>query len=265
MNVGDVLKYINEIAPMKYAENWDNVGLMVGSRSTEITKILTCLDITSKVIDEAISGKANLIVSHHPFMFSKLSNIDLDTLKGEQIATLLKNDISVISAHTNLDVAAGGVNDTLAESIGLSGCIKVKSYVPEGSECDLGLGKVGELQNELFFNDFVSSVKKNLSIDNVRIIGAMPKTVRKVAVMCGSFDKDDLESVKCHNADVLVTGDIKYHTAVDAREIGMCIVDAGHFATEHKIAQKLKSLLEDRFDNIDVICSTMEEDPFIFA
>jgi len=264
MNVGDVLNFINELAPWKYAEQWDNVGLMVGSRTSIVKKILLCMDVTSKVIDEAISQKADLIVSHHPFLFSKLNRVDLDTMKGLQISTLIKNDICVISAHTNLDVAVGGVNDTLAMILGLTNCEILKSYIPEGCNFDMGIGKVGELTSQLSFEEFIITVKKNLHIDNFRLIGVKPTDVKKVAVFCGSFD-DDLDSVKRHNVDILVTGDIKYHTALDAREMGLCILDVGHFASEHIIVNKLEDIFKNRFENIEITCSTLEVDPFIFS
>lgn len=264
MNVGEILNYINELAPWKYAEDWDNVGLMVGSRSKEITKVLTCLDVTSKIINEAIDQGANLIVSHHPILFSKLKTVDLDTMKGEQIATLIKNDISVVSAHTNLDVAVGGVNDTLAEAIGLTNCGILKSYIPEGFDVDIGMGKVGELVSRLGFEEFINIVKRNLYIDKLRLIGTQPKSVKKVAVFCGSFDVE-LDTIKTHDVDVLITGDMKYHTALDAREMGLCILDVGHFASEHLIVNKLKILLENKLRDIKVICSALEQDPFIFT
>lgn len=264
MNVGEILNYINELAPWKYAEEWDNVGLMLGSRTCEVKKIMICMDVTSKVIGEAIDVAANLIVSHHPFLFSKLNSVDLDTMKGKQISILIKNDISVISAHTNLDVAVGGVNDTLAEAIGLTNCVILKSYIPDSYDVDMGLGKVGELSARLCFEEFIIMVKKNLDIDNLRIIGEQSKIVKKVAVFCGSFDVD-LDIIKRHDVDVLITGDMKYHTALDAREMGLCILDVGHFASEHLIVNKLKKALENRFSNIEIVCSTLEKYPFIFA
>ncbi|MDF2984599.1 MAG: hypothetical protein K0R50_109 [Eubacterium sp.] len=264
MNVGQILSFFNEIAPWGYAESWDNVGLMVGSRQIRVTKILLCMDVTSAVIDEAISCGAELIVSHHPFLFSKLNRLDFDTMKGHQIQTLVQNNISVISAHTNLDVAVGGVNDTLAETLGLSGCSRLKSYIPEGYDSDLGLGKLGITSGEITFNDFISDIKKKLNISSLRIIGNVPEKVRHVAVFCGSFDVD-LFYLKKLQQDVIVTGDIKYHTALDAREMGLCIVDVGHFASEQIILNKLQDQIKDRFKNIEVICSKMENDPFIFS
>ena len=264
MNVGEALNYINELAPFKYAEVWDNVGLMLGSRKSEVTKIMVCMDATLKTIQEAIDSGVDLIVSHHPFLFSKLKSVDFDSMTGQRILALIQNNINVISAHTNLDVAVGGVNDTFAEAVGLTECDKLKTYIPEGLEVDLGLGKVGKLSNELSFDQFVSQIKKNLAIQNLRIIGAQPKTVKKVATFCGSFD-GDLESVKRHGVDLLVTGDIKYHTALDAREIGLCILDVGHFASERLIVARLKKLLENRFDKVEIVYSSLEEDPFIFT
>lgn len=264
MNVGDFLSYINTVAPWEYAEDWDNVGLMLGSRGTEVKKILLCMDVTAKVVNEAAQEGVDLIVSHHPFIFSKLKNIDLDTMKGQQISLLIKNEISVISAHTNLDVAREGVNHMLAETLELTECRKLKSYIPEGLAIDLGLGKIGKLDPMLSFSEFVGHVKQKLRISNLRIIGPQPETVENVAVFCGSFD-DELDIIKSKNADVLVTGDIKYHTALDAREMGLCIVDAGHFSTERIILNKLKTVLTERFHGVEVICSSEEKDPFIFA
>ncbi len=264
MSVGQILSFLNEIAPWDYAESWDNVGLMVGSRQNRVTKILLCMDVTSAVIEEALSCGAELIVSHHPFLFSKLNRLDFDTMKGHQIQKLVQHNISVISAHTNLDVAIGGVNDTLAETLGLSECKQLKPYVPEGYESDLGLGKIGVLSNEMPFNDFIAGIKKNLNVSDLRIIGNIPDMVKNVAVFCGSFDVD-LFYLKKLQQDVVVTGDIKYHTALDAREMGLCIVDVGHFASEHIILNKLQSRIKDRFKCIETLCSKMEADPFIFS
>ncbi|PYG87029.1 dinuclear metal center YbgI/SA1388 family protein [Ruminiclostridium sufflavum DSM 19573] len=264
MNTGEILDFINELAPFKYAEAWDNVGLMVGSRKCSVNKILLCMDVTEKVVEESIDKEANLIISHHPFLFSKLKSVDFDTMTGQQISRLIKNDINVISAHTNLDVAEGGVNDTLAEAVGLTECTNLKPYIPEGFEIDLGLGKAGRLSRELSFDEFICSIKKKLNIQNLRITGTQPKTVRRAATFCGSFD-GDLDSIRQQDVDVLITGDVKYHTALAARELGLCVIDAGHFASEHLIVNKLKSLLENNFTGIEILCSTMEGDPFIFA
>lgn len=264
MNIGEILEYINEFAPWKYAEEWDNVGLMLGSRNCEVKKLMVCMDVTSKTIREAIDQKADLIVSHHPFLFSKLNSIDFDTVKGQQISELIRNNICVISAHTNLDVAAGGVNDTLAKAVGLTDVGMLKAYVPKGTGTELGMGKIGELPAKLSFSEFINNVKAKLGTANLRIIGVQPEFVKNAAVFCGSFD-GDLEAIKRSGVDVLLTGDLKYHTALDAAEMGLCIIDAGHFATEHLITNKLKEILKNRFNKAEIVCSEQEKDPFIFA
>ncbi|WP_024834000.1 Nif3-like dinuclear metal center hexameric protein [Ruminiclostridium josui] len=264
MNVGDIINYLNEIAPWQYAEEWDSVGLMVGSRNSNVSKILLCMDVTSDVISEAVENGAQMILSHHPFIFSKLKAIDMENFKGEQIVKLIKSNVTVVSAHTNLDTAPGGVNDTLAETLHLINCHNLKPYIPKGSNCDLGMGKIGELLDYKSFDDFVKDIKKNLGIENLRIIGKKPEKVKNIGVFCGSFD-GDLENLKSRKVDVLVTGDIKYHTALDAAQMGLCIVDAGHFATERIILHKLKDTLNKRFKELDIICSKVEIDPFTFA
>lgn len=264
MKLGQLLNCINEFAPWRYAEEWDNVGLMLGSRSQEVNKVLLCLDVNSEVVAEAVKQGVNLIISHHPFIFSKLKLLDFDTIQGSLIEKLIKKDIGVISAHTNLDVADGGVNDALAAAIGLSNTKQLKSYVPTGYEVDMGLGKVGELKPETSFVDFIASLKKNLNLQSLRIIGPQPKLVSKVAVFCGSYD-NDFAAVKAQGTDVLVTGDVKYHNAFEAREMGLCIVDVGHFASEHIVLDKLKAALDEKLDGIEVICSKVEKDPFFFA
>lgn len=264
MTVGEIINYIEEIAPAHYAESWDNVGLMVGSRTSPVRKLLVCLDVTSSVIEEAIREGADLILSHHPFIFSKLKNIDADTIKGRQIQKLIKAGIAVVSAHTNLDFAYQGVNATLAQTLHLTETSPLKSYIPEGTNVDIGMGKIGQLEQALPFEEYIRMVKENLKVKNLRIIGQSPDIVRKVSVFCGSFD-DDLAAVKKQKPDLLVTGDMKYHSAMDAIEMGLCIIDVGHFASEYVIVARLKEMLENRFDRLAVICSKVEKDPFITA
>ena len=264
MKVGEILEYISELAPWGLAEEWDNVGLMVGSREHEVKKVMISLDVTRQTIEAAINSRSNLIISHHPFIFSKLKVIDLDGEKGELIGLLIKNDISIISAHTNLDVAIGGLNDTLAEIIGLNEAVPLKEYIPVGYSENYGLGKLGRLRSEMSGSSFIKHVKNALNVETIRIVGLVPDRISKAAVFCGSFDVD-LGLLKKSGADVLITGDVKYHDALDAREMGLCIIDAGHFATERIIVEKLAKTLQDRFSALEIQCNTLETDPFVFA
>lgn len=272
---GDIISFMDQLAPASLAEDWDNIGLILGDRRKEIKRILLCLDITSDVVEEALNTDVQLIISHHPLIFKKIGSVNVDNYKGSLIYKLIKADINVFCAHTNLDVVECGVNRKLAERLELSGitvlnkCMaatpetgSVKNEASAGEKAtSFGLGAVGYLKNELSLKEFVSFVKARLEVDSVRVVGHPKGNIRKIAVYCGSFD-DDLQAVLEHGADALVTGDLKYHTAVDGFGFGMCIIDAGHFNTEKVILPVLEKQLLSGFPELDVICSKMEADPF---
>ena len=259
---GNITDFLEEIAPQSLAEEWDNVGLLVGSMGREVRRVLICLDVTPEVVEEAVEKKAELIVSHHPVIFKGIKRISEDEPRGSLMVRLLKHGICVYSAHTNLDVAQGGVNDVLAQRLGLKNLINFKDYgLPDKTGFQHGLGKVGFLEEKLQLDDFAKKVKTALGIEYVRVVGNMAASIQKVAVFCGSFD-DDLESLRRHGADVLVTGDVKYHTAVDVLQMGKFVIDAGHFNTEKVVLPALKEQLMKSFPGLEVFCSTMEKDPF---
>ena len=264
MNIvcGNIADFMEEIAPQRLAEDWDNVGLLAGSMAREVRRVMLCLDVTPEVVEEAVEKKAELIVSHHPVIFKGIRRILEDEPRGRLLGRLLKHGICVYSAHTNLDVAEGGVNDVLAMRLGLKSIINFKDYgLPDKTGYQHGLGKVGCLEEKLQLADFAKKVKSALEVEYVRVIGNMAESVQKVAVFCGSFD-DDLESLRRHGADVLVTGDVKYHTAVDALQMGKCVIDAGHFNSEKPVLLVLAEQLSKRFDGLEVFCSRLEKDPF---
>ncbi|NLL04686.1 MAG: Nif3-like dinuclear metal center hexameric protein [Clostridiaceae bacterium] len=362
---GDIVSFMEEFAPTSLAEDWDNVGLMVGNREDEIKKLMVCLDVTPEVVEEAESNNVNMIISHHPFIFKGLKRINSEDLKGRMIMKLIKKGINVYSAHTNLDVTVRGVNEQLAKVLQLENLTNLKSYkterllklvvfVPKDSidvvrealgkagagwignysDCtfctegigtfkplegtnpyigsqgslekveeyrletiaseriigkvisamksahpyeevaydlyplevtgkEYGLGYVGEIDCATSLNDFAKGVKNKLNTPNVRVIGNLEKEVKKVAVYCGSFGNEIIGAVKS-KADVLVTGDVKYHDALDMSQMGMCVVDAGHFSTERIIVPRLVEILKERFKELDVLSNNVEKDPFKF-
>jgi GTP cyclohydrolase I len=256
----DIVDFIEEMAPERLAEDWDNTGLLLGSRSSEIKSVMLCLDITEKVAAEAVKKQVNMIVSHHPLIFKGMKRILPGEGKGAAIYSLIKRDICVLSAHTNLDVAMGGVNDCLAQALRLHNLRPLKNDRElEGKE--YGLGRKGTLETPLTLDDLVQHTKQSLHVNHVRVIGHVDKLIQEVGVFCGSFD-DDLISIRNAGVDVLITGDIKYHTAQDAVEMGLCLIDAGHYNTEIVMLPQLKALLKERFPEIEITCSSMEADPF---
>lgn len=247
----DIMNFVEEIAPLALAEEWDNVGLLVGNRDKKVDRVMLCLDITSAALEEAVKNKVNLIITHHPVIFKGLKRLLVGESKGSILHMLIKNDINVYSAHTNLDFAVTGVNTHLAESL------RIKNAVTFGE----GPGKMGMLDKKMSFHDFIEHVKISLNAPFVRVAGNVENDIQKVAVFCGGFD-DDLEAIKQCNPDILVTGDLKHHTAIDAAEEGLCIMDAGHFNTEKVILGPLSKALKENFPGIEVFCFQKEEEPF---
>lgn len=248
----DIVSFLEQAAPPELAEDWDNIGLLVGSPSNTVKKILVCLDITHAAIDEAVKTGADLIVTHHPVIFKGIKKLNEDEKTAGLLYLLIRNNISVYSAHTNLDFAEQGVNTCLADALGL------KQTEMLGN----GPGKVGILENECNLPEFIARVKTNLCVPFVRVTGRADSGIMKAAVFSGSFD-GDLRAVAASGADVLVTGDLKYHTALDAREMGMCIVDAGHFSTEKIALPRLAEAIQKGFSDIEVSCFSDEKDPLI--
>lgn len=249
---GDVLDFLQELAPSELAEEWDNTGLMAGGRKKKVNRILVCLDPTADALNKAAEIRADLLVTHHSLIFRGIKRVTDDDITGSRVYTAIRNNISVISAHTNLDHADSGVNAQLASVLGLS----------DTEVLGNGPGRVGMLKERTDLGSFISKVKKALGISHVRVAGSAGSGIRKVAVFSGSFD-DDLDVIKSSCADVVVTGELKHHTALDAREAGLCFVVASHFTTERPVVTYLASALADRFPSVDVLCYEQETDPFI--
>ena len=265
IRVSDLFYHFEEYAPQALAEEWDNVGLLLGDMEKEIKRILVCLDITAAVAREAVELKADMIISHHPLIFKGIKSIQESTPKGHIIYSLIKNNISVFCAHTNLDVAMEGVNDQLAHCIGLQNIKDLKEYKVEKVSGKLyGLGKYGDLPKQMNLSDFISHVKHKLSVEHLRIIGNRNGDIKTAAIFCGSFDEDYNSFIRS-KADILLTGDLKYHVASDMKELGLCVIDAGHFSTERVIVPSLVENLCKKFPVLEVIGSKKEIDPFKFT
>lgn len=249
----DIISFMERLAPNELAENWDNTGLLVGSREGNIKKILICLDVTMATIDEAIAQKADLIITHHPVIFDEIKRLNEQDFKGEQLYKLIRNSLSVYSAHTNLDYADPGVNSCLADAL------KIRGAAVMGK----GPGKCGMLDQKMSLDEFIRHIKSSLQTPFLRVVGHAPSAIRKAAIFSGSFD-DDLQSVIESGADALVTGDLKYHTAIDAYEAGLCIIDAGHFNTEKVVLPYLAGRLGEQFPDVEILVYKDEQDPFTY-
>lgn len=242
--VQTVADAVNRLAPRKLAEDWDNPGLLVGEPTAEVKKIFVCLDVLDEKISRAIELDAQLIVAHHPLIFHAIKNVRFDLPLGKKIARLIKNNLAVFAAHTNLDSAEGGVNDILAKKIGL---VDVKNLGDE----EFSMARLGNLETPMTAENFARHVKKSLNADNVRLVDAGNFLIKKVGV-CGGAGADFIQKAKFFGAQAFVTGDVKYHEAQAAVENKIHVVDAGHFATEFPIVHELAIYLRDELKDFDV-------------
>ncbi len=226
--VKDICSLLEETAPRRLAEKWDNVGLQVGSLGGEIKKIMFSLDPCIEAVNFACSSGAQLLVTHHPLIFSPLISVHTDSFPGGVVALALEKKISLFSSHTNLDRAKSGINDALAEILELEDAEVLEDF--EGGEGE-GLGRIGGLKESLSLSAFAERVAQRLSAESLRIVGSEETCVKRVAVVGGSGAGFALRA-RAMGADVLVTGDVGYHHALEASREGLCVIDAGHFYTE---------------------------------
>jgi len=363
----DIINIIERIAPTSLAEKWDNVGLQVGDKDREINKIMICLEANNKVIDEAVEKGIDMIITHHPLIFKPLSKLVSSDPIVRAINKLIKNDINLYSAHTNLDIAIGGTSDYLAGLLNLKNLkplsitqnkryYKLVVFVPEDNleevrdaisnagaghignyshctfqskgigtfkplqgsdpyigklneiekvdECrletivsvnklddvlnnmlrahpyeevaydliplennmeELGFGRIGYLANPIELEDLALEIKNVLNADMVRIIGDKSKHMSKIAICTGS-GSEFIKSAHRNKCDCYITGDIKYHDAQLAVDLGLSIIDAGHYETENIICTPLRERLLKEFEennyNLEVIVSEININPF---
>lgn len=237
-----------------YKEEWDNVGLLCGSGDTEVHRVLVALDVTMAVAEEAKALDAELIISHHPLLFSANSLSD-ETPEGALLWYLAGNQIAVISLHTNLDSAPGGVNDVLAERLGIE---EPRTF--DGG--DHGIGRIGTVP-EQDLQTFALFVRERLGAGGIRYADG-GKPVHRVAVGGGSC-MDFLPQALAAGCDTFVTGDIKYHQFQQAAKLGVNLIDAGHFPTEDPVCDILGAYLRGQFPEIKVKKSEVHGDCVKFA
>ena len=255
--VHDIERYIDSIAPGYMAESWDNVGLLCGDRAQPVHKLLVALDPFEGVCAEAVQLGADLIVTHHPLIFAAPKSITEDTSVGRCVRTLCSHGISAINAHTNLDCASGGVNDVLAQVLGLS---DVQIINPVGTDANgkpYGLLRSGRL-SPTALPDFLDQVKQALHTPVLRYAdGGRP--VCRVAVGGGACAGELMEAFDA-GCDTFVTSDVKYNQFWDAQDLGMNLIDAGHFYTENPAVMVLARKLQEHFPEIQVCFSESHAD-----
>lgn len=260
MNVGQITERLEQIAPVSYAESWDNVGLLVGSEKKEVSKIMIALDATDQVIEQAVTKNIDLLITHHPMIFSAMKRINEEDFIGRRVIQLIRHDISYYAMHTNCDVCI--MNQEAADRIGLQ-AEDVLEYVKDGMTGEaMGIGKIGMLKNACTVGELAELVKQAFHVQDLRLTGLQEQKVQKVAISTGA-GKSMVNHAIQKGAQVLITGDIDHHTAIDALAQGLQIIDAGHFGTEHFMVDYVGDYLRKTLNGKAEIYLAQEQSPFL--
>ncbi|MCL2343816.1 MAG: Nif3-like dinuclear metal center hexameric protein [Firmicutes bacterium] len=254
--VNEISKYFDSIVPYSTKMDFDNVGFLAGRGETAVYRVLCALDITEAVIAEAAALGAELIVSHHPLIYQPQKSVTDGSWTGRRLLALLSHNLSAVCLHTNLDRAEGGVNDALAAALGL----RVSDPLDDDPRSqDYYMGRVGALEEPCTFGEFLPRVKAALKANGLRYVDA-GRAVSRVAVgggTCGSMLNLALEK----DCDTFVTADIKHSQFLEAQELGLNLVDAGHFPTENMVVPRLREMLLAGFPELDVRLSAVSKQP----
>ncbi len=255
--VSDILAFMETLAPRSMKMDWDNVGLLCGSGAASVSRILVALDPFEHVVQEAAELGAELIVTHHPVIFRPLNSITDRTSIGRAILQMCRCGISAINAHTNLDQAPGGVNDVLAQALGLSEISVIDAQGVDAHGRPWGLLRGGEVPEQPM-EAFLNHVKICLGCEGLRYVSS-GRPVKKVAVGGGACAGELLDAMDA-GCDTFVTADVKYNQFWDAHDLGMNLIDAGHFATENPVVAVLAEKLREAFPDVRVEISKTHRD-----
>lgn len=275
--VGQIVKIMDQLAPPWLAEEWDNVGLQIGDPRLPVRRIWVALDPSPEVVKAACAKEVDLLITHHPLIFRPLKSIDFDTPGGSIIQMASQHQLAIFSAHTNLDIVRDGVNDVLANRLGLKhlGILQpVKAGGPlindnsrlVGDEAEHGIGRIGSLAKPTSLKSLALMVKEKLQLNFAKVTGNPELKVTQVAICSGS-GSSLMQTFISSGAQVYISGDIRYHDARDAECANRGIIDIGHFPSEHLMVEALAHQLEKILDRenikIKVEACNIEKDPFI--
>lgn len=254
MQSKDVITILEELSPVSYAEDWDNVGLLAGRRDKEVRSVLLALDATDEVIEQAVRQDVSMLVTHHPMLFHPVSRVTTEDFIGRRLYRLIQKDICYYAMHTNFDVM--GMADAAADEL----CLKDRQVLDITYEDEIakeGIGRFGRLPGIMTLAECAAYVKERFDLKSVRIFGDADTELEWAAVCPGSGKSYIKKAVKM-GADVYITGDIDHHSGLDAVEQSMCIIDAGHFGLEHIFVPYMKEYLERKLPALTVYAAEQQ-------
>ena len=245
IKISDIRDHFEKCVPSSLKKDYDNVGLLAGEAGQRVGRVLVSLDITEDVIDEAHQLGAELIVAHHPIIFSPVKSVSDTDLTGKKLVSLIKKGIGAICLHTNLDVVDGGVNDALIKILG--------GETAEILDDKTRLGRIADLPNPISVSEFLEKTKNALNANGLRYHDA-GKPVKRIGC-CGGSGGEFLETAVHKGCDTYVTADVKYNVFLDAKELGITLIDADHFCTENVVIPVLADILKESFPQLEVFIS----------
>lgn len=261
--VREIYQYLDGLAPFSLQMDFDNAGFLVGRGDRQVTRLLVSLDITEEVVAEAAELGCQLIVSHHPVIFFPAKSITDADPTGRTLLALAERQIAAVCAHTNLDAVHGGVNDALAQKLGLVQIEQLKQDGVDASGRPYGIGRVGNTAGvPMYAPAFAAFVKKALGANGVRYVDAR-RPVRRVAVGGGAC-ADMLKDALAMGCDTFVTADVKYNGFLDAKALGVNLIDAGHYPTEQVVVPVLAKWLESGFPKVEVLTTQRHKEVFSY-
>lgn len=252
MKAIELIRPIEEFAPLENQERWDNCGFSVGDPEQEVSKALIALDCTESVVDEAVESGADIIITHHPLIFGGVKRITPQNELGRVIAKAIKGNIAIYAAHTNMDKAAGGVSSLMAEKLELQ---QLEILTPDG------FGLVGNLPEEITALELVKRVKERFNLLNIRVSRPLEDKICRVAV-CGGSGRSFIGDALQKGAQVYITGDITYHEFYTER--GFMVMDIGHYCSEYDIVSVFANILSKNFPNFAVSISKRNNNPIYY-
>ena len=258
MKVVDIVKEIELFAPTSLAESYDNCGLMVGSMEAPVSKLLLCVDVTPAIIEEAIHIGAEMIISHHPLIFSPIKKFVEKSDTERALLMLIKNDIALYTAHTSIDAAIGGVSFAFGKKLSLTN-MEVLSVSHPGGE---GYGVVGELAESMDYNLFISLLKEVTGMPYIKTTATLKKNIKRVA-LCGGSGADLLDNAIASGADIYISADFKYH-AFFLAEKKIIIADIGHYESEKMVLDVFYDIIIKKYPNFAVCKTTLNSSPIIY-
>ena len=257
MRCVDVMELLEELSPVSYAEGWDNVGLLLGRKDKTVHKVMLASDATDDVVQQAVLQGVDMLITHHPLLFSAVKRITEDDFIGRRLINLIKNDICYYAMHTNFDVM--GMADAAADLLKLHHC-QVLEVTYEDEVSKEGIGRIGRLSHEMSLKECAQYCKTVFDISNVRIYGDEDAPIETVAIVPGAGD-DYIKNALSMGADVFITGDIGHHDGLDAMEQGLAVIDASHYGIEKLFVPYMAEVFASRMPELMVVKAS-EKEPF---